>query len=207
MFVVLFTIACVNLACSCWIERDDWNGNLRFCGFKRLTLHLRLHTFNACISSFLAVSIFPLFPIHSPFTWTALQTQPAWSRPSIPRLDSERWYQEIMAAGEPSHACPPPLPAKCISSRKHMQVNLTILMCLPSLLLASFIHFLSLSYLSLVYLSLWISPDIIAKIISVLLCKVLEVRSLLLGLVALVLSSSLLWGQVAIAVILDGEYE
>ncbi len=45
------------------------------------------------------------------------------------------------------------------------------------------------------------------QIISVLLCKVLEVRSLLLGLVALVLSSSLLWGQVAIAVILDGEYE
>ncbi|XP_043094492.1 pleckstrin homology-like domain family B member 1 isoform X10 [Puntigrus tetrazona] len=50
------------------------------------------------------------------------ETQPAWSRPSIPRLDSERWYQEIMAAGEPSHACPPPLPAKCISSRKPMQI-------------------------------------------------------------------------------------
>lgn len=89
----------------------------------RHTFHLRLHTFNACISSFLAVSIFPLFPIHPPFTRTVLQTQPAWSRPSIPRLDSERWYQEIMAAGESSHACPPPLPAKCISSRKHMQVN------------------------------------------------------------------------------------
>ncbi|XP_048043700.1 pleckstrin homology-like domain family B member 1 isoform X11 [Megalobrama amblycephala] len=50
------------------------------------------------------------------------ETQPAWSRPSIPRLDSERWYQEIMAAGEPSHACPPPLPAKCLSSRKPMQI-------------------------------------------------------------------------------------
>ncbi|XP_026067389.1 pleckstrin homology-like domain family B member 1 isoform X6 [Carassius auratus] len=50
------------------------------------------------------------------------ETQPAWTRPSIPRLDSERWYQEIMAAGEPSHACPPPLPAKCISSRKPMQI-------------------------------------------------------------------------------------
>ncbi|XP_016380248.1 pleckstrin homology-like domain family B member 1 isoform X8 [Sinocyclocheilus rhinocerous] len=50
------------------------------------------------------------------------ETQPAWSRPSVPRLDSERWYQEIMAAGEPSHACPPPLPAKCISSRKPMQI-------------------------------------------------------------------------------------
>ncbi|XP_077096914.1 pleckstrin homology-like domain family B member 1 isoform X19 [Siphateles boraxobius] len=49
------------------------------------------------------------------------ETQPAWSRPPIPRLDSERWYQEIMAAGESSHACPPPLPAKCLSSRKPMQ--------------------------------------------------------------------------------------
>ncbi|KAK7164554.1 hypothetical protein R3I94_003066 [Phoxinus phoxinus] len=51
-----------------------------------------------------------------------VETQPAWSRPSIPRLDSERWYQEIMAAGESSHACPPPLPAKCLSSRKPMQI-------------------------------------------------------------------------------------
>ncbi|XP_073808343.1 pleckstrin homology-like domain family B member 1 isoform X24 [Danio rerio] len=50
------------------------------------------------------------------------ETQPAWSRPSIPRLDSERWYQEIMAAGQPSHSCPPPLPAKCLSSRKPMQM-------------------------------------------------------------------------------------
>ncbi|XP_073717089.1 pleckstrin homology-like domain family B member 1 isoform X14 [Misgurnus anguillicaudatus] len=51
------------------------------------------------------------------------ETQPAWSRPLIPRLDSERWYQEIMAAGEPSNACPPPLPAKCLSSRKPMQIS------------------------------------------------------------------------------------
>ncbi|XP_073808341.1 pleckstrin homology-like domain family B member 1 isoform X20 [Danio rerio] len=53
---------------------------------------------------------------------TPRETQPAWSRPSIPRLDSERWYQEIMAAGQPSHSCPPPLPAKCLSSRKPMQM-------------------------------------------------------------------------------------
>ncbi|XP_051970201.1 pleckstrin homology-like domain family B member 1 isoform X3 [Xyrauchen texanus] len=52
-----------------------------------------------------------------------VETQHAWSRPSIPRLDSERWYQEIMAAGEPSHGCPPPLPAKCLSSRKPMQIS------------------------------------------------------------------------------------
>ncbi|KAI2664690.1 Pleckstrin homology-like domain family B member 1 [Labeo rohita] len=65
-------------------------------------------------------------PVHSSQCGSSqslpVETQPAWSRPSIPRLDSERWYQEIMAAGEPSHACPPPLPAKCISSRKPMQI-------------------------------------------------------------------------------------
>ncbi|XP_056100799.1 pleckstrin homology-like domain family B member 1 isoform X2 [Rhinichthys klamathensis goyatoka] len=68
-------------------------------------------------------------PVHSSHTSQCgssqslpVETQPAWSRPSIPRLDSERWYQEIMAAGESSHACPPPLPAKCLSSRKPMQI-------------------------------------------------------------------------------------
>ncbi|XP_016327817.1 pleckstrin homology-like domain family B member 1 isoform X2 [Sinocyclocheilus anshuiensis] len=68
-------------------------------------------------------------PVHSSHTSQCgssqslpVETQPAWIRPSIPRLDSEHWYQEIMAAGEPSHASPPPLPAKCISSRKPMQI-------------------------------------------------------------------------------------
>ncbi|XP_067294912.1 pleckstrin homology-like domain family B member 1 isoform X4 [Pseudorasbora parva] len=68
-------------------------------------------------------------PVHSSHTSQCgasqslpVETQSAWSRPSIPRLDSERWYQEIMAAGEPSHGCPPPLPAKCLSSRKLMQI-------------------------------------------------------------------------------------
>ncbi|XDV20854.1 hypothetical protein PO909_026068 [Leuciscus waleckii] len=68
-------------------------------------------------------------PVHSSHTSQCgssqslpVETQPAWSRPSIPRLDSERWYQEIMAAGESSHGCPPPLPAKCLSSRKPMQI-------------------------------------------------------------------------------------
>ncbi|XP_051551919.1 pleckstrin homology-like domain family B member 1 isoform X3 [Myxocyprinus asiaticus] len=69
-------------------------------------------------------------PVHSSHTSQCgssqslpVETQHAWSRPSIPRLDSERWYQEIMAAGEPSHGCPPPLPAKCLSSRKPMQIS------------------------------------------------------------------------------------
>uniref|UniRef100_A0A8C1TNG5 Pleckstrin homology-like domain family B member 1 n=1 Tax=Cyprinus carpio TaxID=7962 RepID=A0A8C1TNG5_CYPCA len=65
-------------------------------------------------------------PVHSSHTSQCgssqslpVETQPAWIRPSIPKLDSERWYQEIMA---PSHDSPPPLPAKCISSRKPMQI-------------------------------------------------------------------------------------
>ncbi|XP_022523405.2 pleckstrin homology-like domain family B member 1 isoform X10 [Astyanax mexicanus] len=44
------------------------------------------------------------------------------SRPQPLRLDLERWYQDIMAAGEPSHACPPPLPAKSFSTRRPTQM-------------------------------------------------------------------------------------
>lgn len=51
----------------------------------------------------------------------ALKSQPEQSRPHIPRLDLERWYQDLMAAGEPSQPCPPPLPAK--STRRPTQVN------------------------------------------------------------------------------------
>uniref|UniRef100_A0A8C9W4C1 Pleckstrin homology-like domain family B member 1 n=1 Tax=Scleropages formosus TaxID=113540 RepID=A0A8C9W4C1_SCLFO len=45
----------------------------------------------------------------------------------IPALDLERWYQEVMATGEPgplstSQPCPPPLPAKSLSARRTAQV-------------------------------------------------------------------------------------
>ncbi|XP_036436366.1 pleckstrin homology-like domain family B member 1 isoform X7 [Colossoma macropomum] len=53
---------------------------------------------------------------------TMKETQAERSRPLAPRLDLERWYQDIMAAGEPSHACPPPLPAKSFSTRKPTQM-------------------------------------------------------------------------------------
>lgn len=135
-----------------------WNLSWINWDFELLVLrHLFLHFQNQnttsyfqCMSllSFLPVSIFPLFPTYPPFTWTALQTQPAWSRLSIPRLDSERWYQEIMAAGESSHACPPPLPAKCLSSRKPMQVNSLHL---------SFFYSACIFCLSLSSLSFWLN--------------------------------------------------
>uniref|UniRef100_A0A8C7KC67 Pleckstrin homology-like domain family B member 1 n=1 Tax=Oncorhynchus kisutch TaxID=8019 RepID=A0A8C7KC67_ONCKI len=47
------------------------------------------------------------------------------SRPQIPTLDLEQWYQEVMAAVESSQLCPPPpLPAKPLSTRRPMQVIL-----------------------------------------------------------------------------------
>ncbi|XP_072525514.1 pleckstrin homology-like domain family B member 1 isoform X2 [Salminus brasiliensis] len=53
---------------------------------------------------------------------TMKEAQAERSRPQPTRLDLERWYQDIMAAGEPSHACPPPLPAKSFSTRRPTQM-------------------------------------------------------------------------------------
>ncbi|XP_063059574.1 pleckstrin homology-like domain family B member 1 isoform X2 [Engraulis encrasicolus] len=53
------------------------------------------------------------------------ESQPELSRPHIPRLDLERWYQDLLNAGEPAQQqqpCPPPLPAKSHSTRRPMQV-------------------------------------------------------------------------------------
>ncbi|KAK1787811.1 hypothetical protein P4O66_016292 [Electrophorus voltai] len=50
------------------------------------------------------------------------EAQAERSRPLAARLDLERWYQDIMAAGEPGHACPPPLPAKSLSTRRPAQM-------------------------------------------------------------------------------------
>uniref|UniRef100_A0A4W5PXE9 Pleckstrin homology-like domain family B member 1 n=1 Tax=Hucho hucho TaxID=62062 RepID=A0A4W5PXE9_9TELE len=53
-------------------------------------------------------------------------TMKEWIRPHNPALNLERWYQDIMSAGEPHHqSCPPPLPAKSHSSRRPSQVNLS----------------------------------------------------------------------------------
>ncbi|XP_017315964.1 pleckstrin homology-like domain family B member 1 isoform X3 [Ictalurus punctatus] len=42
----------------------------------------------------------------------------------VSRLDLECWYQDIMAIGDTSHACPPPLPAKSFSTRRPMQIHM-----------------------------------------------------------------------------------
>lgn len=45
----------------------------------------------------------------------ALQFPSDGSRPHLPKLDLEQWYQELMAG---SQLCPPPLPAKSLSGRR-----------------------------------------------------------------------------------------
>ncbi|XP_051902503.1 pleckstrin homology-like domain family B member 1 isoform X9 [Hippocampus zosterae] len=50
------------------------------------------------------------------------ESQPELSRNAMPPINLERWYQEIMAAGEP-RSCPPPLPAKSFSARRHGQIR------------------------------------------------------------------------------------
>lgn len=55
------------------------------------------------------------------------QSQPELSRNAMPPINLERWYQDIMAAGEP-RPCPPPLPAKSFSARRQGQVNSPLLL-------------------------------------------------------------------------------
>ncbi|XP_056229344.1 pleckstrin homology-like domain family B member 1 isoform X23 [Seriola aureovittata] len=46
----------------------------------------------------------------------SVEYQAEGSRPHLPKLDLEQWYQELMA--DSSQLCPPPLPAKCLSGRR-----------------------------------------------------------------------------------------
>ncbi|XP_060799742.1 pleckstrin homology-like domain family B member 1 isoform X3 [Neoarius graeffei] len=50
------------------------------------------------------------------------ESQPERLRPQIPGLDLEHWYQEVMAAGDPSQLCSPHLPAKAHSAHSPLQV-------------------------------------------------------------------------------------
>ncbi|XP_070839683.1 pleckstrin homology-like domain family B member 1 isoform X3 [Chaetodon trifascialis] len=49
------------------------------------------------------------------------ESQPELSRNAMCPINLERWYQDIMAAGEPQ-SCPPPLPAKSFSTRRQGQL-------------------------------------------------------------------------------------
>ncbi|KAM9331739.1 pleckstrin homology-like domain family B member 1 [Pholidichthys leucotaenia] len=79
-------------------------------------------------SSSSSVSSFPLASSESAFSsacspssFLSAKSQPDLSRNAMPPINLERWYQEIMAAGE-SQSCPPPLPAKTFSTRRHGQL-------------------------------------------------------------------------------------
>ncbi|XP_038565095.1 pleckstrin homology-like domain family B member 1 isoform X2 [Micropterus salmoides] len=77
------------------------------------------------IPSFHLASSESAFSYHStacdPSPFLSAQSQPELSRNAMPPINLERWYQDIMAAGEPP-SCPPPLPAKSFSARRQGQL-------------------------------------------------------------------------------------
>ncbi|XP_042595299.1 pleckstrin homology-like domain family B member 1 isoform X22 [Cyprinus carpio] len=75
------------------------------------------------LQSSLADSAFSCLPSpHGSSLSLSFEHQSDWGRPQMPVLDLERWYQEVMAARDANHLCPPPpLPAKAFSSRKPAQ--------------------------------------------------------------------------------------
>ncbi|XP_029304040.1 pleckstrin homology-like domain family B member 1 isoform X2 [Cottoperca gobio] len=80
---------------------------------------------SSSIPSFQLASSESTFSCHStacgPSSFLSAQSQPELSRNAMPPINLERWYQDIMAAGEP-RSCPPPLPAKSFSARRHSQL-------------------------------------------------------------------------------------
>ncbi|XP_060942367.1 pleckstrin homology-like domain family B member 1 [Limanda limanda] len=80
---------------------------------------------SASIPSFHIASSESVFSCHSaacgPSSFLSAQSQPELSRNAMPPINLERWYQDIMAAGE-NQSCPPPLPAKSFSARRHGQL-------------------------------------------------------------------------------------
>ncbi|XP_027886243.1 pleckstrin homology-like domain family B member 1 isoform X3 [Xiphophorus couchianus] len=65
------------------------------------------------------------FSCHSaacgPSSFLSAQSHAELSRNAMTPINLERWYQDIMAAGD-CQSCPPPLPAKSFSSRRHGQM-------------------------------------------------------------------------------------
>ncbi|XP_077961284.1 pleckstrin homology-like domain family B member 1 isoform X4 [Gasterosteus aculeatus] len=80
---------------------------------------------SSSIPSFQIASSESTFSCHSaacgPSPFLSAQSQPELSRNAMSPINLERWYQDIMAAGEPQ-SCPPPLPAKSLSTRRHSQL-------------------------------------------------------------------------------------
>ncbi|XP_057676076.1 pleckstrin homology-like domain family B member 1 isoform X1 [Corythoichthys intestinalis] len=78
---------------------------------------------SSSIALFQIASTDSAFTCHSGGSSSLLsaKSQPELSGNAMPPINLERWYQDIMAAGEP-RSCPPPLPAKSFSARRHGQL-------------------------------------------------------------------------------------
>ncbi|XP_035522096.1 pleckstrin homology-like domain family B member 1 isoform X3 [Morone saxatilis] len=80
---------------------------------------------SSTIPSFQLASSESTFSYHSaacgPSSFLSTQSQPELSRNAMCPINLERWYQDIMAAGQPQ-SCPPPLPAKSFSTRRQGQL-------------------------------------------------------------------------------------
>ncbi|KAM9782114.1 pleckstrin homology-like domain family B member 1 isoform X2 [Syngnathus typhle] len=78
---------------------------------------------SASITLFQLPSSDSTFTCHTsgPSSLVSAKSQPELSRNAMSPINLERWYQDIMAAGEPP-SCPPPLPAKSFSARRHGQL-------------------------------------------------------------------------------------
>ncbi|KAK7925531.1 hypothetical protein WMY93_007841 [Mugilogobius chulae] len=73
------------------------------------------------LASFQLTSSESSFTCHTNTSAAPSSFPSAQSQPELPPINLERWYQDIMAAGEPQ-SCPPPLPAKSFSARRHAQL-------------------------------------------------------------------------------------
>ncbi|XP_037125536.1 pleckstrin homology-like domain family B member 1 isoform X3 [Syngnathus acus] len=78
---------------------------------------------SSSITLFQLASSDSTFTCHTsgPSSLVSAKSQPELSRNAMAPINLERWYQDIMAAGEPP-SCPPPLPAKSFSARWHGQL-------------------------------------------------------------------------------------
>ncbi|XP_060718483.1 pleckstrin homology-like domain family B member 1 isoform X3 [Tachysurus vachellii] len=116
------TTSCISLAVTPDTPREDY---VTVSQLNQLFgMHKVDHSTTATVQSFQAIVSDPVLSNHMSQCDPAqsLSAEAERNKPLLPRLDLERWYQDIMAVGDTSHACPPPLPAKSFSTRRTMQM-------------------------------------------------------------------------------------
>ncbi|XP_030217896.1 pleckstrin homology-like domain family B member 1 isoform X2 [Gadus morhua] len=128
------TLHCLSLAASPALSSEEYitvNQLSQIFGMQRVD---RCPTSSSSTSSFQSFQLAPAAP-HFSCRSSAFPPPPPPPPPppifsiqshqlhqgALPAMNLERWYQDIMAAGEHQQACPPPLPAKSFSSRRQGQ--------------------------------------------------------------------------------------